>query len=40
MFADYIARLSNGFYQLLEKAESSPISPELINALIPKPNFN
>ncbi len=40
MAADYFVRLGDGFRQVLEKAENSPVSQELINALIPKPNFN
>ncbi|EFX84298.1 hypothetical protein DAPPUDRAFT_314991 [Daphnia pulex] len=39
MAADYFVRLSDGFRQVLKQAENNPVSQELINALIPKPNF-
>ncbi|XP_046656188.1 kinetochore protein NDC80 homolog isoform X1 [Daphnia pulicaria] len=39
MAADFFFRLGDGFRQVLEQIENSPVSQEVIDALIPKPNF-
>lgn len=39
MAADCFVRIGDGFRQVLEQVENSPVSQEVIDALIPKPNF-
>ncbi|KAK4014411.1 hypothetical protein OUZ56_026934 [Daphnia magna] len=38
--ADYVALLGDGYRQLLEIAEKGPVTRQIINALIPDPNYD
>lgn len=38
--ADYVALLGDGYRQLMEIAEKGPVTRQIINALIPDPNYD